>query len=607
MSSGRYYYGEATAQEEQEARDRAMKQIVEQIAVKVSSDFNRTLEEKNGDISEVTKNVINTYSNATLSNLHFIKNKTEAGIEVFCYIDKSEVVKIFDQRKTLVKNIYEKGMACEENRNIADALKYYYFCIILMNSIPEKTIEYQSKNLLVEIPARINKAISQVKFFLLDDKKISDSEREVHLEILFNEQPVQMLDFTFWDGASQVNVRGVDGTGVFRLYGASAAFNKLNVEIKYNYYDARTEITEVADLWNLVVRPTFKNNYMIVLEKREKPVQRIIAKKEEPSLSNEKTAQPAKALEPPMSVPTVQTKFGRFTLQLTNKENSPVANIILENTKDVIEIIDQKNNYKKKYPFASDPFLMNKFSSMVKYNSPVVIDDSIYANINKTINGWEMRKVRLLTFYPSLNKQSMEYLTFDFDEKGILYDFNFGTVEQLYEQFVEEGKYGNDWGNRQVIVKFMERYRTAYMTRNMSMLDSLFADEAVIIIGRQVQKSKKADSYQYARLNAEQPDYEYMQYTKNQYLKNQEKVFRAQKDIALGFSSFKITRKNNMPGTYGISMKQYYTSTTYADEGHLFLLVDFLQAQPQIYVRSWQPNEWNDDAMVKLANFRLNR
>jgi hypothetical protein len=68
-----------------------------------------------------------------------------------------------------------------------------------------------------------------------------------------------------------------------------------------------------------------------------------------------------------------------------------------------------------------------------------------------------------------------------------------------------------------------------------------------------------------------------------------------------------MLRKNNQPGVYGISMRQNYASTTYADEGYLFLLVDFNGACPQIYVRSWQPKEWNDDSLIKLSNFHLNR
>ncbi len=58
-------------------------------------------------------------------------------------------------------------------------------------------------------------------------------------------------------------------------------------------------------------------------------------------------------------------------------------------------------------------------------------------------------------------------------------------------------------------------------------------------------------------------------------------------------------------GVYGVEMRQSYNSTTYSDEGYLFLLIDFSERDPLIYVRAWQPNEWNDSALVRTANFRI--
>jgi len=66
------------------------------------------------------------------------------------------------------------------------------------------------------------------------------------------------------------------------------------------------------------------------------------------------------------------------------------------------------------------------------------------------------------------------------------------------------------------------------------------------------------------------------------------------------------TEKNNIEGVYGISMRQSYTSTNYSDEGYLFLLIDFNDDKPKIYVRAWQPKEWSDDALVELGNFNVN-
>jgi hypothetical protein len=42
-------------------------------------------------------------------------------------------------------------------------------------------------------------------------------------------------------------------------------------------------------------------------------------------------------------------------------------------------------------------------------------------------------------------------------------------------------------------------------------------------------------------------------------------------------------------------------------EGYLFLLIDFNEQFPQIYIRAWQPQEWNTESLIDLGNFNLNR
>lgn len=248
-----------------------------------------------------------------------------------------------------------------------------------------------------------------------------------------------------------------------------------------------------------------------------------------------------------------------------------------------------------------------KLNNLLKFNAPSLVDDKITADVNKTYSGWEVRKIRVLNRYPSLNKQALEYLVLDFTNEGKLEDVSLGIMDGVYEEFVRQGDSASDWGNRQVIIKFVEKYRTAFQTRDIATLDSIFAEEAVIIVGRVLRRSKQTDTYAYVRLTDDQPEYETIRYTKEQYLKNQRKVFEAQRDIYVGHSTFKINRKNKHPGVYGISMRQHYNSTSYADEGYLFLLVDFNEALPQIYVRSWQPKEWSEESLAKLANFNINK
>ncbi len=153
----------------------------------------------------------------------------------------------------------------------------------------------------------------------------------------------------------------------------------------------------------------------------------------------------------------------------------------------------------------------------------------------------------------------------------------------------------------------MEKYRTAYMARDMGVLDKIFAEDALIIVGRLLKTKKTTDAISYVKLNDEQPDFEQIKYTKAEYLLRQRRIFEGREDIFLDFSKFAIHRKNDTTGIYGVSLRQGYESTGYSDEGYLFLLIDFNKDDPQIYVRSWQPQEWDTSTLLGLSNFRINK
>ena len=82
-SSNQYYFGDAVAELEQEATDHALKNLVQSIAVNISSQMTRVVTEKNGSVQDTYENVVNSYSNATLRDVKYIKQPGNGGIQVF--------------------------------------------------------------------------------------------------------------------------------------------------------------------------------------------------------------------------------------------------------------------------------------------------------------------------------------------------------------------------------------------------------------------------------------------------------------------------------------------------------------------------------------------
>ncbi len=576
-SSNDFYYGTGTGYSENEAREHAISRVSQMISVNISSKFTKRVEETQEDINSQVNQVIETHSMATLNNVDS-KVKMLAGgrYEVFSYIKKTDVTKIFDERRKMIASMYKKAKSNEEKGNLKFALKYNYFGLLLLQSIPEEHVVHHNINLTQELPAAINRILNGIEFRLINDRQVSDKQRRLIVDVTYQNKPVSLMDVTFWSGSeNRASTTVRNGKAIIDLFGSSISFDDLKIFTEYMNYNARKEFKPVETLWPILKKPTFNNMRKLSLDDLHTSTSVAETKKNDLKLNYDKSA----------DVPEDK---------------------ILENTQIFLNVLKQKNPTES---FREDPFLETKLSNYLEHNRPEPAGLDYELKINSTIGGYEVRSIPVIHHYPTLSKnhtkQTTEYCILDFDKQGNLIDFNLSITESLYEKFRKQGDFANDWQQRQEIVKFVEKYRTAYLTRDIETIDKMFADDALIIVGREVKrKPKLKDNVKYNQLPG-QPTYEKIRLTKKQYISRQKNVFKHQKDISLDFSTFEINSKSNAENVYGVEMRQNYASTTYADEGYLFLMIDFNEANPTIYIRAWQPNEWDSASLVNTANFRV--
>lgn len=176
-------------------------------------------------------------------------------------------------------------------------------------------------------------------------------------------------------------------------------------------------------------------------------------------------------------------------------------------------------------------------------------------------------------------------------------------AKKTFEGGLEE----TDKANRQMILDYVERLRESYSLKDINFIEQVFSDHALIITGKVI-KETSSDNNQY--LPQEKVIYNLR--NKQQFISKLRQVFAANKKIELFFSDFKINRHPTIPTVYGVSLRQTYTSDIYSDDGYLFLLWDFQQADaPQIHVRTWQPRILDDQTVIpeneifSLRNFNL--
>jgi hypothetical protein len=564
-----YYFGEAIAPVYQEARDRAIRDVAEKIIVHVKISTENQSEESNLQVNEYTKSVIETYSIATFRNLQEIREPVNNRMSVFVYIHKNDLAQMFDERKALIHDMYRQALASEQNANIGNALKYLYYAMILMYSLPDERMEYNDIAFHMELPKKIREIMQEIGFSLTSRRDISESEQQLILSMNYQNKPIQYLRFHFWDGSNQIYIEGKDGKAVISLFGATRELRELRLCPDFMYYEQRNEFKAVQDLWDLVKKPDFSHTNLVDLCEIK-----TVTKEELPSME-------------------------------VIQENRDVDKIITKETNKFLDVIrsNDANQIKKAYP--KDAYLQEQIRCLFEYNNLKIVETDTELEISPTFDGWEVRGIPVTTFYPTLNKQTTDKLVLNFDKKGVLNDIQFTVFDGMYQEAVAGIENEEELLRRKVLIKFIEKYRSSFLYRDLSTLETMFSDEAVIIVGRVLKKAPSQKNYEY-RAFGDQPDIEYVTYTKKVYLQNLKNMFSKNEDIYLGYNTFKVVTKNNAPGVYAVSMRQNHSSTGYSDEGYLFLLIDFNEPEPKIYVRSWQPGEWSNDKMIEMSNFRLN-
>ena len=203
----------------------------------------------------------------------------------------------------------------------------------------------------------------------------------------------------------------------------------------------------------------------------------------------------------------------------------------------------------------------------------------------------------------------------EFDTKGQLIDFRFALDAQTAESMERCGTVV-DKEKQMIILQYVERFRTAYNQKDISTIEKMFSDDALIITGRVVMAKPQGDQ-------GTQFKVEYNKQNKQQYISNLRRAFLRNKWIDVKFSQIGengedggcagITQSTKDKTKYGVRLRQSWKSSNYSDDGYLFLLWEFPEdgGDPIIHVRTWQPemvggtHQKPDDNISTLGGFDL--
>ena len=245
---------------------------------------------------------------------------------------------------------------------------------------------------------------------------------------------------------------------------------------------------------------------------------------------------------------------------------------------------------------------VQKSMAMLWENSPFMCtDDMIAEHCITTGTGYQIRNIPLMmkpTGDRAFNEDEYQEAVVSFDRQGNVESFYLSISMNLYMNVIKSNLELTDLRRRQLILDYVEQFRTAYNQKDLPFLKQVFSDDALIITGKVITQ-RHAEGFTSQKIT-------YNKQTKQQYLDNLRRVFNSTQYIKVTFDDIEVKRHPVNPNFYGVTLHQGYTSNRYHDDGYLFLLWDFNdESAPQIHVRTWQPDKINGKDLPKEEIFTL--
>ena len=240
--------------------------------------------------------------------------------------------------------------------------------------------------------------------------------------------------------------------------------------------------------------------------------------------------------------------------------------------------------------------------AMLWENTPFICtDEEIIEHCITTGTGYQVRNIPLMmkpTGERYFNEDEYQEAVISFDRQGNVESFYLCISMNLYMNVIKSNIELTDLRRRQMILDYVEQFRTSYNQKDINFLNQVFSDDALIITGRVItQKQPEGFMTQKIRYNKQ---------NKQQYLNNLRKVFKTTKYIHVSFDDIEVMRHPTNPNFYGVTLHQGWTSNTYHDEGYIFLLWDFRNEDaPEIHVRTWQPDRIGGKELARDEIFTL--
>lgn len=577
-----YIWGEGNGTTMSDAEGEALRQMSVQISVSV---YNSSYDEESNDNS-VQKAVLQSVSSAKFTNVQMRVLEEEPNAKVFCFMPRSEVKKMFEKRASHIANMVDAGKTAESRMMIDEALRNYYWALVLAKTTPEPVeIEFNDKKgeATSLLPIKIKSVLAMINASV---DEIQDGKNLI-LGFTYNGKPVSSLNFKYNDGQSIVGpIVARDGIGEASM-ASIPADGKLHLTYELRF---RNEVdptdSDIAGAFNAGILPNINSSVAIAIK----------------SNSKKKAAAPVLASA---EILAAQPTNDKHSIAMQNADNTDD----LQQAVLAVEAAISSNNPKSAFNYFT-PEGYTLFANLMAKNGKVTLVGKAQSHNFIIADGYIIGRATNIKRQFRNGKAFMEKLVYRFNPESRKIESVAFALTQRAENDIMNAAASWPEVSRWAILNFMEDYQTAFALKRTDYINSIFSDDALIITGTILKKLNNAErAFDRSKsLDLGGPkDIAYSQLSKTEYIDRLRKIFSTREYVHLQFED-NVTRMIDLPAinginkgaAFGIEIKQRYESTGYSDDGYLTMVFDTRGKLPIIHVRLWQPDKNN---MMSLQEF----
>lgn len=557
-----YLWGEGWGVTVSEADNNALNDLISKISVQVSADIKQKNSEEvtneGVDAYSSFQSVINTYSQATLTNTERVIVKNEPDAHVGRWIKRSEINRIFESRKAKAIDYVESALKALEKKKIDIALKDLYWGLVLVKSLqyPDeaKYIDEkgESQTLTHWIPHQIDKIFSDIEV-----KVVKKDGLDIELSITYQGESVSSIDYTYFDGRDWSGIyTGKDGCGVLELAPGNVS-DSYQLKVEYEYRGESHIDRDVENVMKVTKSLALRNAYFNV--------------KSVSSVVNTET-DTRTAANTACSLPVQTGDVSAYEVAM----------------KRVADVMETKDYANVRNLFTDEGYSI--FDTLLKYGNAKVVGNPEYTyyNIGNSVVARGLQMV--FSFKNGVRKSFVEDVIFTFNGERKIENISFGLGEVAEQDILGKGVWPKE--ARMAIMQFLENYQTAYALKRLDYIETVFDDDAVIITGTVAYRPASQTTDMDNKVTFDNKIVKYNRYDKRSYLKKLAQSFASKEFINLRLANNDVRKLGKGGEVYAIQISQEYYSSNYGDKGYLFLMVDINDPKhPTIKVRTWQPEK----------------